>query len=595
MRERPGLRLVLGLALALGAVELLALWLAFVPAPHSGGDNAGYVALARALVEGGYTEIWDPARPPHTKYPPVFPLLLALPVALGATTWPVLKLVPLLATVAFVLSVYLWVGRRRGPLFGVGVALLVGLSPAVVEAGRWILSEPPFLAFTFLALWAADRSGLRLPALGRGGEAARAEAPTAGISPDDAGQARGSVPPWAWLTLAAAGTLLAYFTRSAGLPLLLALGIALLLARRWAAAAGYAVVAGGAALVWWLRARSVGTIQYASEFWMVDPYRPELGRVGMGGLVARALDNAGAYAFRYVPEAVAGPLGDLALPLGLLLGTLALAGWGLRVRGGAGVAEVVLPLYLGVILLWPPVWSGDRFALPLLPLLLLYAGVVLVDGLGRWSRTGARVGAGVVFVALLLPALGSWAGQLRAAADCRATARTGGDYACYGPRWTEFVEAARWSGTNLPDGAVVLTRKPRIFFAQGGVPTRTFPFTTDPGAFLDFAREAGARYVLLDYVDGQATRYVGAVVGSRPQAFCSVQAFSAPGSGTRSQLLGLVPDRPDAGGTVTQGADGTPRVGLPLCPDDLRPADPSPPPDWPPGIIPLLAGVRDDG
>ena len=46
----------------------------FNPAPHTGGDNAGYVSLAYTLLKNhAYTEIFDPAHLPHTKYPPVFP------------------------------------------------------------------------------------------------------------------------------------------------------------------------------------------------------------------------------------------------------------------------------------------------------------------------------------------------------------------------------------------------------------------------------------------------------------------------------------------------------------------------------------------
>ena len=62
----------------LAALHLLLAWLFFEPQMHNGGDNSAYLALARSLVDGtGYREIYDPAMPLHTQYPPVFPLLLA--------------------------------------------------------------------------------------------------------------------------------------------------------------------------------------------------------------------------------------------------------------------------------------------------------------------------------------------------------------------------------------------------------------------------------------------------------------------------------------------------------------------------------------
>ena len=46
------------------------------------GDSANYILLAQAIATGqGYHDLTDPARRPHVKYPPVFPLVLAPCVA----------------------------------------------------------------------------------------------------------------------------------------------------------------------------------------------------------------------------------------------------------------------------------------------------------------------------------------------------------------------------------------------------------------------------------------------------------------------------------------------------------------------------------
>jgi hypothetical protein len=83
-------RLLFGAAVLLAQI-LLSLAV-FNPAPHSGGDNAGYISLAHGLLTTGtYTEVFDPAGLPHTKYPPLFPVLLALWMLLGAKTWTALK------------------------------------------------------------------------------------------------------------------------------------------------------------------------------------------------------------------------------------------------------------------------------------------------------------------------------------------------------------------------------------------------------------------------------------------------------------------------------------------------------------------------
>lgn len=510
------------LLLAGGAVVLvqaILLTAVFTPAPHPGGDNAGYLALAHALASGeGYVELWDPDVPPHTKYPPAFPLLLAGLVLSGAASWATFKgLSALLVSLAGVL-VFAWAAERRGPLVGAGVALLAVVSSGWLEASRWILSEPPFLAFTFLALWAADR-------VHRGG-------------------GRG------WVLAACAAALLALLTRSAGLPVVLAVAGGLVLAGRARAAGGFAAVAGLAAGAWALRARGGGEGAYQSEFWMVNPYDPSLGTIGVVDLPLRAWANLRIYAGSVIPgEWWPGPDGLLAA-LGVAFVGAALAGWVLRLRAkDVGAAELFLPLYAGLILIWPEVWSGDRFVLPLHPLLLLYGGEAAMRAVGgrgwasgpaslRTQATGA-----VLFLVFALPAAAGWMAKAEEAGACRRIAN-GDVFRCLGSGMQEFRDAAAWAGANLPGDAVVLNRKPRIFAALGGTRGRTFPFSRDADVLLAEADRLGARYLLADRVDGVSMAYLPSVVGGQPGAFCEIRGW---GNGT--VLLGIRPagerDGPD--------------------------------------------------
>jgi 4-amino-4-deoxy-L-arabinose transferase-like glycosyltransferase len=182
-----------------------------IPAPHDGGDNATYLSLAHSLVSGrGYTELWDPQVSPHTKYPPVFPLALAALLTLGVTTWWGFKIFMALAVGGAAVFAFAWAARRSGPVAGAAVAVLVLLSGGWLQASRWVLSEPLFLLLTFSALWAAERGrasggGVALEAP-RGGAGARREDPSR------------------WGLLAGALAILAFFTRSAGLPLVCGCG-----------------------------------------------------------------------------------------------------------------------------------------------------------------------------------------------------------------------------------------------------------------------------------------------------------------------------------------------------------------------------------
>ena len=566
----PSTRLTLGLLTAVVAVEAILVAGAFNPAPHTGGDNAGYVSLAHALLTtGSYTEAFDPAGLPHTKYPPVFPALLAALMALGARTWVALKSTAAVATVAAVALTYLWAARRVGPWSALGVALLFGASSAVVYYSHWVLSDPVFVALTMAALWALDREP--------------AEPTASGEAEESEGDARAG----RWLAVGVAAAGLAYFTRSAGLPLVVALLAWLAWRRRWRPLALTGVALGVPALVWWMRGRGAPGA-YATEFWMVDPYQPALGTIGPVGLVPRALENLSGYVLGYGPGGIVGARGGWVSVLGAVLVAAALYGWvrALR-RGRVGPAELFLPLYAGLVLLWPTVWSGDRFALPLYPLVFLYGALALRDVATRLPRLAGNLLAAAVVLALALPASASWVREAGTARACARAVAAEGAFACYGARVGAFVTAAEWAATGLPDGAAVLTRKPRIFYVLSGVPSRTFPFDQDPEVLLGVADEVGAEYVLLDEWDGLAGAYVGGAVARRPGAFCYVRGFGRPGAGG-AQLLGILGPESRSGASAGSAEE----VRVESCPaHDSVMEEPVRHSSSSSGRIPLLEGL----
>ncbi len=547
-------------------IQSVVVALVFTPMPHSGGDNAGYISLAQSLLDrGAYLEIWDPGEPPHTKYPPVFPVLLAMAIVLGAKSWTALKLVPAFATVLAVAFTFLWARDRRGLALGVVVALLLGLSESVVYYGQWILSDPIFLAVTMAALWALQKS-LEPP-------------PTS-----EAAGMKGGLDRWLWMGMAL--VVVAYFTRSAGLPLAGATLLWLSLRKKWKAVAGFAVAFGVPAALWWLRGSVLGGSEYVSEFWLIDPYQPHLGNVGAGELLGRVSGNLLAYVTRIVPAGVVGDGLSIIQPLGIGLGLVTLVGWFRTLREGVGPAELFFPLYFGLILLWPSAWSGDRFALPLLPLMFFYSGVALLWLLGSFSSRVRGVAVGVLALAVALPAGLEWGRIATRAGSCRESTRAGEPLECLFPAQGEYFALAEWSGENLPEGAVVTTRKPRTFFLMSGVRAQSIPLETDSDEFLARVRAGGSRYVSLDLLDGISGSYVYPVVLEHLSVFCGIVQVGAPGQ-AGTQLLGL------GEADTRAGEEGIATQALARCPGEMFRASPREQDsggDW---EIPLIAWWRE--
>lgn len=546
------------LGIAVGVHLVMALT-TFITAAHTGGDNAAYLTLGSSLVEEGrYLELWHPGTPPHTKYPPGFPLVLAVWTLLGFRTFLAFKVVPLLFTGAATACCYLWLRRVHTVRFATTVATLFGASTAVLFASRWILSDPMFLALTLAALW------LITP---RGGSRAAVEA--------DEERLVSSRRVWAGVLL----VILAYFTRSAGLPLVLAVAMWLGQRRRFRPLAIYGALFAVPALLWWLRDARTGH-DYISEFWMVNPYAPELGRIGLGGLLGRVGSNLWQYSSQYIPTGITGVGGQGAAVLGVVLGGLALYGWARRMRRGAGVAEWFALLYSGLILVWPAVWSGDRFALPLFPLVLFYAGealAVLTDtfrpGAERWT-----LGAAAAVLALLMGA--TWYSDVGPAAECRARVRAEGPWSCYGQNVRDFAAMALWAGEHLDEDDMVLTRKPRIFYLLSGRRSVTYPFSTDRRTLLAQADSLDVGYVVRDTWDRATRAYVDPVLAGAPARFCRVASVGS-GSAPPTHLLALRAAPPAS--LDPEGAE--PTIGECPHPAALEPPNPDLARS---GVIPIL-------
>ena len=484
-----------GLPFAWAAVSLAALHavlglLLYEPTLFPGGDNAGYMILGDALRSGeGYRDLYLPAQPLHAKYPPLFPALLAVLGWLGGLQ--LFKLAMLACTTAAV-----WLTARVGrELVGEGAALfaagLLALNPTLLEYGHYVLSEAPFLLLVLLSLYGAVR-----------------------------GDRKGD-------TLAVLAAVGAFATRTAGLTILLALPTAWLFARRRRAAG----VAGGAALatmvLWglyqgWAAPQQAG---YVEELFLIDPYSPAAGSVGFGGLVARAAANLWAYASRVVPHTVLGsedPVGTPLVLLGLAFSGLALLGWARRARREVGAAELFVLLYAVLIAIWPVVWTDRRFLLPLVPLLSLLAIGALADLGPRVARWGPLAIVAVVGIPCAI-----WiADRVPDRIECVAAWRGGSP--CDAPAFASLYAAAAWAAEHTEPDAVIVNRKPRLFYLISRRRGDVYPYSPDPDAVMAALDEWGTDYVVVDQVSGTTIRYLVPAIREHEARFEPVYQGGSP-------------------------------------------------------------------
>ena len=171
----PPLNLLFGIFL-LGYV---ALGLATVTNGHVWGDDwAQYVLHARNIATGhpyadtGY--VFNPDRPNvgPPSYPPGLPLLLAPIVAVFGINILAFKVVCFACILLALPFAYHLLATSVGKSAAFIAILLFALHPAVWGFGQSILSEPPFLLFSAMALWwgarPIEREGTSFLAIGAG-------------------------------------------------------------------------------------------------------------------------------------------------------------------------------------------------------------------------------------------------------------------------------------------------------------------------------------------------------------------------------------------------------------------------------------------
>ena len=120
-------------------------------------DSATYITLGKSLITGhGYKYMGYS----HIKYPPVFPLLLSPIIGVFGYNYLLMRLMIVIMGICSIGMVYLLFRRHKTPstkIMAVSVMLLSAVSyPLLFEATR-ILSDIPYMFFSFLALIFIDK------------------------------------------------------------------------------------------------------------------------------------------------------------------------------------------------------------------------------------------------------------------------------------------------------------------------------------------------------------------------------------------------------------------------------------------------------
>ncbi len=456
-------RVALGLAVV---TFLLGAW-TFDAKLSLSGDNTEFITLARSLAQGtGLTHINTAVPAPATKYPPGFPLLLA-PMELWAPgSWTPMKWVVLVMFTASVPLFFYLMRTSLGTLPSLCAAVICLTIPLLQDYAHQVMSEVPYLAFSVAALFLLQRSG---------------ENPSV----------RGN----RWLLAAFVCTMAAYYIRTVGIVLIAAAVLHFLV--RGERKKGL-MFFGGALLAWlpWtLRNRAVGAGGvYLQQLIQVNPYFPDQGLLGFAGFADRVLQNTAIYYLQILPSIGSYPelYHGAAVLFPPLSAVIAISMIYAGVQAYRSRRDLLLLIYtvlfLGTVVLW--YWSGDRFLVPILPLLLYFTVRAGSDLLSFAARRGLRTPIPLVVVTvLILAALSNNTSGLQKLAE-----RARGDYY---PNWGNYYRAGMWLRENTPEPSIVACRKGYWMYVVSGRPCVLYAFD-DPEQVIVGLEQNGVDFVVVD-------------------------------------------------------------------------------------------------
>ena len=324
-------------------------------------DDGIHIVTAQAMATGqGLRLISDPAGPVSTQFPPALSLLL-VPVLWIFPHVPdnviPLKLIPAACAVLFVVVSWYWFRRYHPCATAFWLTSLVALNPETVRFSGSVIAEMGYGFATMLSIICFERT----QESGSNKDMRRA------------------------LILAILAITAAYLFRSVGLALVLAAVGTMLLRRRWSAAALIAIGFLICASPWLMKGALVGTPEYQQQFWLNDLENPELGTIGIQGLVDRSLVNAPAYLLTAIPNHLFPPLGgqrvialfqsgrvlSVLTAVQISISLLVLMGFLYRLRNRWGFVDLYMVVYFGILMIWHTRLQWKYLA-PITPILLLY-------------------------------------------------------------------------------------------------------------------------------------------------------------------------------------------------------------------------------
>ncbi|EAY31516.1 membrane protein, putative [Microscilla marina ATCC 23134] len=470
------------------------------------GDNAGYYILGKSLALGqGFTNIHTKDKTKHRHFPPGYPAIIALAHYFSfGDMLSIKQLSGFLLLGSIVLAFLIFYQLSDNYHLSFILSLFMVTNYHLLTFGMMMMSEIPFLFFSLLSFLVLLKIDFNQPFHKN----------------------------WRFAILIMLLGV-SYYIRSIGLSLFAGSLLWILLQKKWKYSV--ALLVGFLLLVspWQWRQHSLGGGSYIKQLFFKNPYNAELGSMTITDWFARFWVNLIRYISREIPSGLLNitnidykvPSSHTELLLGLAILALIIVGTYAMFK-----KHPVIPFYIlgtaGILLLWPSVWFGVRFLLPLIPLLffMMVNGMITLYNLVAQKYWHTRI---TTPIAILLVVVGLFSMKIYASDPLHKLKQASQNP--YPPNYNNYLALAKWVKKNTPDSVLVTCRKEQLFYVFADRTVTRFKSTTNEEEQLAFLKAKGVDYVVLDQLGFSDTRrYLLPTINKYPRKFKLVVQAKKP-------------------------------------------------------------------
>lgn len=471
-----------------------------------GGDNATYYSLAKGIASDfQYVASNHPVPIPTNHYPPGYPFILAIAMKLGVTSLEGLKIVNGIFLLGSVIITFLLSFRfTDNRIFSGLIAVATVLNMHLLEYASITMSEIPFVFFLLLTFYAFVRftdSEYKLKS-------------------------------WSFF-LTVFGVIALVYIRTQGIAILGAFVFYLVLDKKFKIAAILTICFILGYLPWQIRSSSLGGSSYVTQLLKVNPYQADSKKMDLPDWGTRIKNNAVRYVSKEIPSLIFPvkptayndpatgnpvPASGLQWFLGSFIILFSVFGiW--KIEKARWLLLSFFGANFAIFLLWPDVWFGIRFILPLAPLILI-AFFVGIKSILELAVRHNFVRSGKIYPILMLPYL-----FINYPTINTLHAKAEGQHA---PNWANFLLVAEWAKDNLKRTDVVVTRKPELFYFIADTKTKTFPYTDDLSVLKKDFEDLKVTHVVFEQLGfSQTGKYLYPLLVKEPDRFTMLYSLGS--------------------------------------------------------------------